>query len=352
MSDGRQVSIIDIARAAGVSHSTVSRALNDNPVISSDMRHHIQTLAMDMGYTPNALAQSLHSRLSHSIGLIITTIADPFFVEVVHGVEEVALENNYSIFLASSHNDPEKELKIVDSFIRRRVDGVILASSRIGSDHTRRLNHIRIPVVMINNQAEDEYIYNHSVSVDDYDGALLAVRHLLALGHRRIGYIGVSNRPGSNERRLQGYLQAMQEAEVSIQPGWICLDKNPETEDLQGDVRLGKNLAPRLLDAGVTAIFCYCDTVAVGALAACHNMGISVPAQVSIIGFDDGDLCNIVIPPLTTISQPKREMGQIAMKTLLTGINGGQVSGCILEPTLVIRQSTAPLQNKFVSRED
>src|SRR5512138_368450 len=124
-----RISIKDIARQAGVSYSTVSRALHDNPLISHEVRTRIQELAKSMGYTPNALAQGLLSHRTDSIGMVITTISDPFFVDVLSGVEEVAQESGYSILMATSNNDPEREIKVIETFSRRRVDGVIVAAS-------------------------------------------------------------------------------------------------------------------------------------------------------------------------------------------------------------------------------
>ncbi len=342
MSPEPRVSIKDIAKAAGVSFSTVSRALHNSQLISEEVRTRIQELAKTMGYSPNALAQSLQARLTYSIGLIITTIADPFFVEVVLGVEETARQSGFSVFLAMSNNDPEQEIQILENFNRRRVDGVILAASRIGSDYANRLEYIQIPVIMINNQAEGQSKYLHSVSVDDYAGGYMAMEHLIALGHRKIGYIGVSNRPGSNGRRMKSYFFALQNHGIIAQPDWVCLDESIHNEDLSGDIHVGQTLAPRLIQAGVTAIFCYCDTVAVGALLASHKLGISVPEELSLIGFDDNILCEIISPALTTIHQPKVEMGQIAMQMLLNNFCGKEIRDCQLQPTLVVRESTAP----------
>ena len=335
-----RVSIKDIADAAGVSYSTVSRALNDNPLISQEVRARIQSLAQSMGYSPNALAQSLQSRLSHSIGLVITTIADPFFADLAEGVEEVAQQAGISVFLATSHNDPERELKIIETFERRRVDGVIIASSRIGSEYASRLEQIWIPVVMINNQAAGDYKNLYSIAVDDYRGARLMMEHLIELGHRRIGYIGVQNRPGSNERRLRGYRDSLQDANIRYQGSWVRLDTKPTREDFAGDVQVGQSLALELLEENVTAVFCYCDTVAAGVLDACRRLNISIPRQLSVAGFDDMDLCNLLTPPLTTVSQPRRSMGQLATQMLLTAISGEPSSNILLQPSLVIREST------------
>ena len=343
----RRVSIKDIAKTAGVSYSTVSRALNDNPLISQEVRTRIQALAQSMGYSPNALAQSLQSLLSHSIGLVITTIADPFYADIADGVEEVAQGAGISVFLATSHNDPEREIRIIESFERRRVDGVIIASSLIGGDYASRLEQISIPVIMINNQAAGDYDNLYSVAVDDYQGARLIMKHLLDLGHRRIGYIGVQNRPGSNERRMHGYRDSLEEYGVHAQPEWVQLDTSPSREDFAGDVDVGQALVPELLKEGVTALFCYCDTVAAGALIASRKLGYPIPDRLSIVGFDDTDVCMVLTPPLTTVRQPRREMGQLAMEILLTAISGEPANDIIFQPSLVVRESTAPPHESF-----
>src|SRR6266496_3250993 len=179
----QEISIEDIARAAGVSHSTVSRALHGSTLISVDVRERIQQLAQQMGYTPNAVARSLQMRRTHTIGLVITSIADPFFGDVVKGVEEVARVAHMSVFLSASQNDPEQEMAVIETFHRRRVDGILVVASRVSSEHAERLNHIQVPTVIINGQAEARYEQLHSVAVDDYAGARLAVDHLLRLGH-------------------------------------------------------------------------------------------------------------------------------------------------------------------------
>jgi len=340
-----RVSIIDIAKVAGVSYSTVSRALNNSPLISQEVRTRIQALAQSMGYSPNALAQGLLSRRTHSIGVIITTVSDRFFVDVLRGVEEVAKAEDIGVFLAISNNDPDQEIKIIENFNRRRVDGVIVAASRLDSDYANRLEQIHIPIVVVNNQAEGDYQNLYSICVDDYAGGRLAMRHLLELGHRRIGYLGVNNRPASNHHRLQAYLDALKEMNITPQESWMEIDHTMTAGDLEGDLKAGQSLTPALVKAGITALFCYCDSVAIGAIMACRQIGVDIPAQVSVIGFDDSDLCVIACPPLTTIRQPKYEMGQTAMHMLLACITKEMVEDHTVQPTLVIRQSTAALRS-------
>ncbi len=292
----QEISIEDIARAAGVSHSTVSRALRDNPLISADVRERIQQLAHEMGYTPNAIA----------------------------------------------HNDPDQEMTIIETFHRRRVDGVLVAASRITSNYRERLNRIRVPTVLINSQAESEGNLLHWVSVDDPAGAQLAVEHLLQLGHRSIGYLGTGTRPRSNRQRLLGYQSALAAAGVSYRDAWAVITPGDEAS-LEEDVAAGQTSLPRLLDSGITAVFCYNDMIAIGVLIACRERGIAVPQELSVIGFDDIKMTSYVTPPLTTIHQPKVELGRLAAQVMLDLLHNRPGRNYTLPPTLIERASTAPL---------
>lgn len=337
----RAPSIADLARAAGVSNSTVSRALRDNPVISAEVRGRIQQLAHEMGYTPNAVAQSLQTQRTHTIGLVCTSIADPFWADVMQGVEEVARPAGLSVFLGTSHHDPAQELVAIETFRRRRVDGLLVADSRISRQYAERLLQADVPTVLINSQAEGQSALVHSVAVDDYHGARIAVEHLLQLGHRAVGYLGVGNRPRSNTRRLAAYRDALSAAGIVPQQRWVVIA--PEEDEVHADdVAAGQAIVHALLDAGVTAIFCYNDMLAVGALMTCRDQAVAVPRDVSVIGFDDIPLARYVTPPLTTIYQPRHDLGRYAMRMLLALLEGRPGTRHVLTPTLVQRASTAP----------
>jgi LacI family transcriptional regulator/LacI family repressor for deo operon, udp, cdd, tsx, nupC, and nupG len=341
----RTVTIEDIARAAGVSHTTVSRALRDNPLISVDMRQQIQRLSRDMGYIPNAVAQSLQMRRTNTIGLIVTSIADPFFGDVVKGVDAVAGAASISVFLSTSHNDPEQELAVIETFHRRRVDGVLVAASRMSERHAERLARLRVPAVLINGQVETGSDLLHSVAVDEQAGARLAVEHLLQLGHRAIGYLGSESRPRSNERRLLGYRQALAAAGMACDDALVAYAAASGAQQ-EDDVAAGQSLLPRLLDLGVSAAFCYNDSTAIGALMACRERRIAVPGQLSVVGFDDIAMARYGLPPLTTVRQPKVEMGGLAMQILLDLLDERPVRDHVLAPTLVVRGSTGPLGSR------
>ena len=329
------VTIKDIARAAGVSHTTVSRALKNHPAISRETTQRIQQLARQMGYIPSAVAQSLLSRQTRTIGMVITTIADPFVVKVVEGVEQVAQAANYSVFLATSHNNPDQEVAIVETLHRRRVDAIIVTSSRVGSLYSLQLDQIQVPIVLINNNEEGEYLY--SVAVDDEQGAILAVQHLLSLGHRRIGYVGVNNRPKANRSRLSGYEQALTQAGLKVDPTLIIYP------DGENDIQTGQTSLQNLLAAQATAIFCFNDVVAIGLLTACRRQGVIVPDQLSVVGFDNIEPATYVAPPLTTVAQPLLALGQRAMEMTLDLLAGHETQDQLLSCQLITRQSTGPL---------
>lgn len=326
------VTIKDIAKAAGVSHTTVSRALKGNPAISAKTTERIQELAQQMGYIPSAVAQSLLSRQTWTIGMVITTIADPFVVRVVEGVEKVAQAANYSVFLATSHNNPDQEMAVVETLHRRRVDAIIVTSSRVGSLYSSQLDQIQVPIVLINNQEEGAYL--RSVAADDRQGAQLAVEHLISLGHRHIGYLGVTDRPKSNRRRLAGYQAALTAAAITLDPR-LMVHPHAKTDFERGQASL-----EQFLEAQVTAIFCYNDAVAVGLLAACRDQGIVVPDQLSVVGFDDIEMARYVTPALTTIVQPRLALGQRAMEMTLNLLDGQDVQDQLLACELVTREST------------
>jgi LacI family transcriptional regulator len=343
----RAISIQDLARSAGVSHSTVSRALRHSPLISVEVRERIQHLAQEMGYTPNAIARSLQTQRTHTIGLVVTSIADPFFADVMRGVEEVARPAGLSVILSASHNDPEQEMLAIETLHHRRVDGILVAASRITDQHMERLRRINVPTVLINNQSEDQHEGMYSVTVDDYVGAQLAVEHLLELGHHAIGYLGVCNRPKSNQRRRAGYCDRLAAAGVAHRNTWVV--SAPEVDEVHDDdLAAGQALLYSLLEAGVTAVLCYNDMVAIGVLMACREQGIVVPRDLSVVGFDDIALARYVAPSLTTIYQPKRELGHHAMQMLLDLLNERPVQSQVLSPTLVQRRSTAPLHHRDV----
>ncbi|BAZ41820.1 transcriptional Regulator, LacI family protein [Calothrix sp. NIES-4101] len=336
----RKISIEDIARQAGVSHSTVSRALRDSPLISSKVREEIKKLAQEMNYVPNAIAQSLQNQRTYTVGVIVTSIADPFFGELVQGIEEVAKLAGLNVLLNASHGDFEQEIAAIENFHYRRVDGILVADSRVSKQYTKQLTQFTVPTVLINIETEDQGETFHSVAIDDRLGGTLAVEHLIELGHSAIGYLGVGDGSKAAQQRLEGYRMALTQAGLPQNHNWVAI---PEQDNQTiNDIDIGKKMLPQLIDAGVTGIFCYNDMVAVGALLACKELNISVPQDLSLVGFDNIALSSYVTPPLTTVSQRMVEMGNAAMNMLLELLEGKTVENLLLSPFLVKRSSTNP----------
>jgi LacI family transcriptional regulator/LacI family repressor for deo operon, udp, cdd, tsx, nupC, and nupG len=267
---------------------------------------------------------------------------------VVRGVEEVAQQHGMSVFLSESQNNPKREVAVIEMFHQRRVDGIIVAAALLDAGYENRLDRLHVPTILVNQQAENPVQTRqragmlHSVSVDDYSGACRAVEHLLALGHRAIGYLGAGNRPRSNRIRQQAYRDAMSAAGVAVREGWTSIAP-PERKYHTEDVADGQALLPRLLESGVTGVFCYNDMVAVGAMMACRERGLDVPGQVSIVGFDDIEIAQYVTPALTTVHQPKLRLGQVAMEVLVQVLVDRPVEDLVLPTELVVRSSTAGL---------
>jgi DNA-binding LacI/PurR family transcriptional regulator len=329
------VSIKDIARAAGVSHSTVSRALADSPLVNPKTKARIQELAREMGYAPSAIARAMATRRTRTVGLVVTTIADPFVAEIVRGVEETALDHDYNVILCSSNDDPDRELNAVRTLREKWVDAVIVTSSRVGSFY-EELTEIQVPVVLINNQQPGDY--SLSVRNDDLYGGRLVGEYLISLGHRRIAYISGREDALSSRLRLRGCQQALAQLDAAIPPEWVIVG--------DGRPSAGERAARRLFAAPPhpTALFCYNDQTAMGALRGAKNHGLAVPGDLSIVGYDDITAAAYLDPPLTTVAQAKYEMGRHAMRMALDRLAEEEVRDVLLRPGLVLRASCAPLE--------
>ncbi len=328
------VSIKDIARLAGVSHSTVSRALRHSPLIPPETADRIRRIAEAEGYSVSAIGRGLVTSKTDAIGVVVTSIADPFNGQVVAGVEEVANRHGYTVILANSQADPARELEVVRGFHSRRVDGILVASSRVGALHTPLLSEFGVPIVLLNNQHPSQFV--HSVCFDNVDGAAKATRHLIDLGHRRIGYLGDKFGLQSDAERLAGYGQVLKQAGIAFNEDLVVHgDGKPEG---------GEIAARELLDCArpPSAIVCYNDMSALGVLREASVRGLCIPNELSITGFDDIFFTQYLRPPLTTVHQPMKELGHRAMELLLARLRGESADKSILiQGQLLVRGSTA-----------
>lgn len=329
------VSIKDIARAAEVSHSTVSRALHNSPLVNRETAARVHRIARTLGYRPSAVARSLVTRKTRTIGVVVTMISDPFIAEVVSGIEERANDHGYSVFLANSNADPDREVKVVHSFHERRVDGILVTASRVGALYLPLLKELQVPIVLINNQHPGDFV--HSVKIDNLTASRAATRHLTDLGHRRIAYLGDQSGFESDTERFTGYHQALEAAGLPYRPQLV----------IRGDGRAegGMEAMAQLLALAEapTAVFCYNDATAMGAMRVVRERGLGVPGNVSVVGFDDLFIASYLCPPLTTISQPRHRMGRLAMDILLQLFSGQTTKTTIqVQGELIVRGSTSP----------
>ena len=332
----RRISITDIAQRAQVSHTTVSRALRGHPRISSAMRERIVALAHEMGYVPNVIAQSLQQQHTRTIGLVISDIADPFWGAVVHGVDERCRTNGQVMLLHAAAHDARLQLEALLRLAERRVDGIIIADAQLDPNDIQRVEALGIPVVCLNAQRPLDSATVRSVPIDNYAGGAAAATHLLQLGHQRFAYFGSAVRPGSNLQRATGFAD-------TLRTGGIITNRIARIEAPVGrdDITAGFQMATEFRDPGVTAVFCYNDTIALGALAAFRARGVHVPQHISVVGFDDVPMAQYSWPPLTTVAQPKALLGQTAVDTLTQLIDGNTVADAVIAPVLITRESSA-----------
>jgi LacI family transcriptional regulator len=326
--------IRQVADKAGVSVTTVSHVINNTRFVSDVLRERVQRAMTELNYRPNALARSLRLGQTHTLGLILPDSANPFFAEIGHAIEAAAFERGYSVILCNTENDPAKELLYTNVLENRQVDGMIFVAA--GGNHEALSSIVRngLPLVVVDRDLGSPGV--DAVTTNNYQGGLLATRHLIELGHTIIGCItGPSDLTPSAER-VTGYSDALKEADLEVKG----------TLFVRGDFHVpsGLTAATHLLqqDPRPTALFVCNDLMAIGALHAAAQLGLRVPDDVAIVGFDDIELASYTIPPLTTVCQPKQEIGHTAIQLILDRMASPAHSPRheILRPQLMIRASS------------
>ncbi len=329
--------IKEVAERAGVSVATVSRVVNHSGYVSNDLRERVETMMQMLDYKPSALARSLRRQETHTIGLLIPQLNQPFFSTLISAMEKTLFARDYRALICSSDEDAAKESAYIDILLRQRVDGVILVPTGHSTESIKRLLRAHIPTVMIDRDMPD-LVVNRVLS-DNYAGAYLGAQHLLALGHRQIALIGGPRHSQVLQDRVNGVQQAFRDFGTKFTPDLLILGTSPEFE-------VGYESALKLMQRPQppTAIFALTDVIAVGVLHAAAELNLKLPEALSVMGFDDIPLANYVIPALTTIAQPIYGMGQTAVEILMRRlIDADRPPETIrLEDRLVIRKSTAP----------
>ncbi len=344
-----KVTITDVAQLAGVSPSTVSNLLNGRSQrMGSGTRQRIQEAIDELGYTPNQAARQLKTGHSPIIGLIVPSVANPFYGIFAQHVEASALKSGYQVLLGNSDRNPKREQKYAEELWGYGVRGLIFGSSLLQFSHLDNLIARGLHVVAFERPTQDtDQIQIDSVGIDNTLAARLAVKHLLSLGHHRIGFLSGPIRTVSRKDRLAGYQTALAEAGIPSDPELIWdIAPNGGNYGDSDAVDLGRQGTQELLSRTnpPTAIFAINDMFAFGAYAGAKDLGLSIPTDLSVVGVDDITLTEIVQPALTTIKQPIAKIANIAVERLVARLQGTitEAQGHqILRPQLVVRSSTA-----------
>lgn len=328
--------IYDVAREAGVSIATVSKVLNNNGRISDKTRKKVSSVMEKLNYQPSMVASALTSQRTGTIGLMIPDIANPFFAEAARFFEDYAQQTGSDLIICSTDRDDDKAARYISLLQRKRVDGLIIASHTGNPELVHRLLEDKVPTVLFS--ADIRLLECNSITVDDYKGGYIATAYLLSLGHRRLGIIS-DNLPGSRLRE-QGFLDALKAYGLS-------LDHQDQMVQTSATLENGRKVARRMLgqqvDKRPTAIFACNDLLAIGVIKEASEAGLSVPRDLSVIGFDNTMLADICHPSLSSIAQPLRDMTEQAMQLLNESIdNPDAIKRKIsLPPELIIRDSTS-----------
>ena len=330
----------DVARRAGVSLSTASRVINDKGYpVAEATRERVLAAVRELNYSPSVLARALVTKRTQIVGVIVGDVEDPYFAEIVRGVEDVARRSGYLVIVCNADRDPATELSYLRTLLDYRVDGVILAGGGV-LDEAYRQSHIQAVAQLEHHGSVVVALAEVAapvprVTIDNGGAAAMMTRHVVDLGHERIGVIAGPVQITTAQSRLQGIQDVLQEHGLPddlIANGGFTVEGGEQAAEALFD------LVPR-----PTAIVTVNDQMAVGALTAAHRRGLSVPGDLTIVGFGDTIAARQAWPPLTTVSAPRHEMGAIAMCGLLEQLRGGPpVAGRLLECTLVVRGACGP----------
>ncbi|MBI6923917.1 MULTISPECIES: LacI family DNA-binding transcriptional regulator [Pseudomonas] len=333
--------IKDVAALAGISYTTVSHVLNKTRPVSEPVRLKVEAAIRELDYVPSAVARSLKARSTATIGLLVPNSVNPYFAELARGIEDACERNGYCVILCNSDDDPQKQRNYLRVLLEKRIDGLVVGSVGQNDDLLQSLAGVRTPMVIVDRELEG--VDADLVRIDHELGAYLATRHLLELGHRDIAYIGGPAETGVTQMRLGGFRRALAEAGVTVAAERVrhCDFTSP-----------GGHAAATDLLAGTrpTAIFAGNDMIGFGVLRAAAERHIDVPGALSVIGFDDIELSRYVYPPLTTVGQSIRELGESAAALLLGRIAQPCNSAAqqrIITPRIVLRESTGPRPDLF-----
>lgn len=333
--------IKDIAKAAGVSVTTVSRALNGYSDVNAKTRERIEQTARDLKYSPNSLARSLVMNKSRTIGLLVSELnrsgaKDMFTYEVMCGINDAASDVGYDLILFSTNSVKQKQKSYTQLCRERQVEGVIMQGIKRDDPYIDEVIESNIPCVFVDVDVEGEYV--GYVTTDNVFGAQMAVKHLLNLGHTKIGMINGHDYAHVSQKRRKGYERELADAGIAVQKEYMV---NGQFQEAEAELAAYALLQEQ---PEITALFCASDLMALGVMRAAKRLGLRIPEDLSIVGFDNIVLSEYTAPPLTTVSQDKYQMGYEAAQLLTAMLReeGSSRQSTTLDNQLVVRESTAP----------
>lgn len=329
------ITIKDVAQHAQVSVTTVSHVINGTRFVSEAARERVQQAIATLNYVPSALARSLKSNRTHTVGMMIPNNSNPYFAEIIRGIEDTCFEAGFNVILCNSDDDPHKQAQYVRVLSEKQVDGLIVLSSGGDPELIATLRSAGMPQVVVDREIDD--LAADLVEVNHELGGYLATRHLLELGHRRIACIAGPQALSSARQRVQGYHRALAETGQRVDDKLL---RSADFTSAGGHEAMSSLLKMRQRPS---AVFASNDLMAIGAVCAAAEAGLRIPEDLSVVGFDDIALAAYSNPPLTTIAQPKHQTGALAARLLLDRITQRDkpLRREILQPTLCLRRSTA-----------
>lgn len=308
-----RITLKEIATLTGVNVSTVSRALSGAYGVNAETRDRVLAVALQYNYRPNLIARGLVTGRSHTFGLLVSDVRNPFFAEVARGAEDAAFAASYDLILCNSDLNQEKQTRYIHSLVDKNVGGILMHSgATFNSKEREELTNSGLPIVLLNRLAAKHPF--SSVLCDNHHGGFLAATHLLELGHRTIAHLTGPRSHCDFAERTRGFLEALQASNAKVTP--IVLNGQHTSEG-------GYGMTEKLLaqHPNVTAIFAANDAIAVGVIRAATECGIAIPDDISLVGFDDIEMSRLIAPPLTTVHQPMYEIGQAAVEILLKAVH-------------------------------
>jgi LacI family transcriptional regulator len=326
--------IKDVANHSGVSTATVSHVINNTRFVEEATKARVNQAIKELGYRPSAVARGLATQQTHTIGILISEQSNIFFGEIIRGIEEVFLPENYGLMVCSTAEILEREAHYLDLLLSQRVDGIIAAAT---SQHWRAISEaekLHTPIVFVDRAFEE--LEGCFVGTKNKEGAYLGVKHLIANGHQKIGILSGFDRLSTMRERFNGYTLALEEAGIQVNQDWV----SPSALSVEG----GREALRKLMSLPdrPTAIFSNNNLVTLGALLEIKEMCLRCPEDVAFVGFDDHPWAAVSEPPLTVVKQPAQQIGEIAARMLLSLIKEEPIEECqvLLDCELVVRESS------------